>query len=87
MMKKTTITILFDEEKTSALKLYLEQRGTQIETELAKSLEVLYSKCVPSGVREFIDLRRDKPTKPTEKKARVKPSAQTDSEIRESAEN
>lgn len=56
-MKKTTITISFDEEKTAALKLYLKQKGMQMEDELAKAVETLYTKTVPSGVRDFIDLR------------------------------
>lgn len=30
-MKKTTITISFDEEKNAALKLYLEQKNMKIE--------------------------------------------------------
>lgn len=56
-MKKATITVNFDEEKTAALKLYLEQKGTSVEKEVAKSLETLFTKSVPAGVREFIALR------------------------------
>lgn len=56
-MKKATITVTFDEEKTAALKLYLEQKGTSIEKEVTKSLETLFTKSVPAGVREFIALR------------------------------
>lgn len=56
-MKKTTITITYDEEKLSALKLYLEQKNSNTEDELTKAIETLYTKSVPSGVREFIDLR------------------------------
>lgn len=56
-MKKTQITISFDEEKTAALKLYLEQKGMKVEDELAKSVETLYMKTVPAGVRDFIELR------------------------------
>ena len=56
-MKKATITVTFDEEKTAALKLYLEQKGTSIEGEVTKSLETLITKSVPAGVREFIALR------------------------------
>ncbi len=56
-MKKTTIPISFDEEKTAALKLYLEQKGMKMEDELAKSVETLYMKTVPAGVRDFIELR------------------------------
>ena len=43
-MKKTSITISFDEEKLSALKMYLTQRGVQVESELERSLETLYTK-------------------------------------------
>ncbi len=56
-MKKAIITINFDEEKTTALKLYLGQKGTALEKELEKSLETLFMKSVPANVREFIALR------------------------------
>lgn len=56
-MKKATITVNFDEEKTAALKLYLEQKGTSVEKEVTKSLETLFTKSVPAGVREFIAMR------------------------------
>jgi len=36
--------------------LYLEQKGTTIEGEETKSLETLFTKSVPAGVREFIAL-------------------------------
>lgn len=56
-MKKTTINISYDEEKLSALKIYLEQKGSQVEDELEKELDALYSKNVPANVREFIEMR------------------------------
>lgn len=56
-MKTATITISFDEEKLNALKLYLDQKGAKTEDELAKALDILYTKTVPAGVREFIDMR------------------------------
>lgn len=56
-MKKTTITISYDEEQLSALKLYLGQKNTDIENELCKALDALYQKNVPAGVREFIGMR------------------------------
>ncbi len=56
-MRKTTITISFDEEKLSALKMYLEQKNLKVETELEKSLDILYTKNVPAGVRDFIDMK------------------------------
>lgn len=36
-MKKTTFNISFDEDKASALVLYLSQKGTTAEAELEKS--------------------------------------------------
>lgn len=73
-MKKTTINISYDEEKLSALKIYLEQKGSQVEDELIKELDTLYSKNVPANVREFIELRSGL-GKPAEKKKKPKPPA------------
>ena len=56
-MKKTTFNISFDEEKASALVLYLSQKGATVETELEKALDTLYAKTVPAGVRDFIDMK------------------------------
>ena len=76
-MKKTTFTISFDEDKASALVLYLSQKGTSAEAELEKALDTLYSKTVPVGVRDFIDMKSGiasppavpKPKKPRPSKA------------------
>ena len=68
-MKKTTISVSFEDEKLSALKMYLEQRGQTVESELEKALDTLYAKTVPAGVREFLDLRSGvSPTPPKVKK-------------------
>lgn len=56
-MKKTIFNVSFDEDRASALVLYLTQKGMAVETELEKSLDTLYTKTVPAGVREFIDMR------------------------------
>ena len=56
-MKKTTFNISFDEDKASALVLYLSQKGTSAEAELEKALDTIYSKTVPAGVRDFIVMR------------------------------
>ncbi len=56
-MKKATVMITMDEEKLTALRLYLSQKDQQVETELERAAEALYQKTVPAGVREFIDLR------------------------------
>jgi hypothetical protein len=76
-MKKTTFNISFDEDKASALVLYLSQKGTSAEAELEKALDTLYSKTVPVGVRDFIDMKSGiasppavpKPKKPRPPKA------------------
>lgn len=73
-MKKTSITISFDEEKLSALKMYLAQRGVQVESELERSLETLYTKTVPAGVREFIDMKSGNTPKPAAPLRKTKPS-------------
>lgn len=78
-MKKITVSVSFDDEKLSALKMYLEQRGQTVEGELEKSIDTLYAKTVPAGVREFLDLRSGIPTKPTEKKKKPVPSAVAES--------
>ena len=76
-MKKATITLSYDEEKLSVLKLYLGQRETQVEDELTKALDALYAKNVPAGVREFIELRSGNTEPPAPKvrkqKAESKP--------------
>lgn len=72
-MKKANISVAFDEEKLSALKMYLGQRNTTVEKELAKALDVLYGKTVPAGVREYLALRTEAPT--DKKKKNVAPSA------------
>ena len=56
-MKKATITISFDEEKATATRLYLKQKNVKLEEELVKAMEVLYTKSVPAGVRDFIEMR------------------------------
>ena len=55
-LKKTTVTISYDEEKVKALRLYLELKGGKLEDELTKIIETLYTKIVPAGVREYIGM-------------------------------
>ncbi len=56
-MKKTTIGVAFDEEKTAATRLYMNQKNMNLELELAKAMETIYTRNVPASVREFIDMR------------------------------
>ncbi|MCI8388176.1 MAG: hypothetical protein HFE63_06910 [Clostridiales bacterium] len=71
-MKKTTITLSYDEEKLNALRLYIDQKNTQIESELESALDVLYQKHMPSGVREYIDMRSGTFSAPAPKARRSK---------------
>ena len=65
-MKKTSVSIMYDDEKLSAVKLYMSQRDFDFKEELEKSVDTLYSKYVPANVREFIDMKslQAKPPKP-----------------------
>lgn len=69
-MKKTTITISYDDEKLNALKLYLGQKNAQVEDELTKALDTLYGKTVPAGVRDFIEMRSGENPAPAPKSVR-----------------
>jgi len=77
-MKKINISITFDEEKLTALKMYLGQKNMTVEKELTKALDVLYGKTVPAGVREYLALRTETPA--DKKKKNVAPSAVADLE-------
>lgn len=59
MQKKVNIVIDFDTEKLSALKIYLEDKGTSLEREISIACEALYQKTVPATVRAFLDLRAE----------------------------
>ena len=56
-MKKLSISIMYDDEKLSAIKLYMSQRDLDFKEELEKSVDSLYAKYVPANVREFIDMK------------------------------
>ena len=56
-MKKSSITLGYDEERLSAARLYLKRRGLTLEEKMAAHLDRLYEKYVPLGVREYIGER------------------------------
>ena len=56
-MKKSSITLGYDEERLSAARLYLKRRGLTLEEKMAAPLDRLYEKYVPPGVREYIGER------------------------------
>lgn len=58
-MKQTNIQISYDEEKLMAINLYINQKGSELNSELIICLDNLYKKYVPVNVRDFIDLKSD----------------------------
>ena len=67
-MKKSSISIMYDDKKLSAIRLYMSQRDLDFNEELEKSVDSLYAKYVPSNVREFIDMKDSQVKTPKPKK-------------------
>lgn len=78
-MKKVTINISYDEEKLSALKLYLDKKDVNVEDELKNYIDKLYIKSVPIGVREYIEIRSGKAT--DESKTKKQNTSKINSEV------
>ena len=57
---KKTITVSINEEKLSAIEMYLGQKDTTLAAELDKFVEQTFTKVVPQNVRDFIDMMADK---------------------------
>ena len=76
---KKTITVTVNEEKLSAIEMYLGQKDTTLAAELDKFVEQTYTKVVPQNVRDFIEMMADK--KPERRSGRkAKPTEQFRSE-------
>ena len=80
-MKKNSVSVSYDEEKLSTLRLYLEQKGMQVEDELTKSLDTLYAKNVPAGVRECLNMRSGNAEPPAPKARRQKTEPQPPTKV------
>lgn len=72
-MKKVNVTVSYDDEKLSALRLYLGQKNSTVEAELVSALDALYGKTVPANVREFLELKTGTAGKTAEKKKKPTP--------------
>lgn len=66
-MKKVNITVQVDETKLNTLKPYLKKKDIALENELAKAVDVLYSKLVPAQVKEFFAMQEQENTKQSSK--------------------
>ena len=69
-MKKSSISIMYDDEKLNAIRLYISQRDLDFKEELEKSVDSLYAKYVPANVREFIDMKGSQVKTPKPKKSK-----------------
>ena len=77
-MKKASISIFYDDEKLSAVKMYMKQKDLDIKSELESTIDSMYAKYVPSNVREFIDMKAVQ--KPSRTKVMSAKSEETDEE-------
>jgi hypothetical protein len=76
-LKKSSISIMYDDEKLSAIKLYMSQRDLDFKEELEKSVDSLYAKYVPANVREFIDMKGSQVKPPKPKKPKIESEEKT----------
>jgi hypothetical protein len=77
-MKKTTVTITYDEEKIAALRLFLEQKGNTLDAELEGFVSKLFKRIVPQNVQEYFELKDCVAPTPLPKKPMNQGKEQTD---------
>ena len=73
-MKKTNITISFEQEKLKALQFYAAKKDADLQTELDDTLQKLYEKYVPVQTREYIESMSDV-EKPSPRQRTNRPSS------------
>lgn len=69
---KKSVTVAVNDEKLSAIEMYLEQKNTTLAAELDRYVDQLYQKNVPQNVRDFIDMMSAK--KPARKPRNSSPA-------------
>lgn len=69
-LRKVNVTFSYDDEKLSAIKMYMEQKDLNFSEEIVKAVEGMYTKYVPSTVRDFIDMREKSKPVPKLKKSK-----------------
>ena len=72
-MKKTNITISFEQEKLKALQFYAAKKDANLQTELDDTLQKLYEKYVPVQTREYIESMSDE-EKPASRQRTSRPA-------------
>ena len=77
-MRKISVSIQYGEERLEALNHYMEQKDCSVKDELAKFMDTLYAKYVPSNVREYIDIRDMQKSKRDTKRVHITQPKNTD---------
>ena len=85
-MQKVNITLSFEDEKLSALEIFLKKENNTVQKRMNESLQQLYESAVPEAVREFLDCKaavaaRERSRRPAPKPAPAKPPAQRQTDI------
>ena len=76
---KKSVTVAVNEEKLSAIEMYLEQKNTTLAAELEEYVDQLYGKIVPQNVRDFIDMMSaKKPARKTKNPAPAETEKQSE---------
>lgn len=70
-MKKVSVTVQYDEEKLSTIKIFMEKKGLNINDEIIKFIDSQYTKQVPAQVRDFFHMKAE-----SERKSISKPNTQ-----------
>ena len=63
-MKKTTVTVTFDDEKLGALEFSLRKEHSSVQARMDDALKQLYEQTVPEAVREYLDSKAVPASKP-----------------------
>lgn len=79
-MKKISVTIQYDEEKLNTLKLFLEKKNVNINDEIVKHIDSLYTKNVPAAVRDFFEMKSGAEKTSSSPKQKPKIKEPTDNE-------
>lgn len=72
-MKKISVTVQYDEEKLNTLKLFLEKKNVNINDEIVKYIDSLYTKNVPAAVRDFFEMKLGSEKTSSNSKPKPKP--------------
>ena len=73
-MKTATINISFDEEKLTALRIFITQKNLDLDNELESFMEQLFKRYVPKNVQEYLELKDSiTPLVPLKKPESTKP--------------